>query len=196
MLLAIFVEGLSIFNLSLTLLLVLSSKLLNFITLLVFQNLANGPRYMRESITRYIRSKSRHLERMRDKLGQVRPTAIQVPLVTFVISYVCPCVCVCVCVCVSVYVCHEISQTRCGRTFCRRAFVLGLFESLIPLVRGVINSVFSVSHCLDLFRLLSTTMSSPKKITFFNYVLRYRIGQLLGKRKCPFRNYTKFSSPT
>ena len=36
----------------------------------------------------------------------------------------------CVCVCV----CHEVSQTRCGRTLRRTAFVLGSFERSIPLV--------------------------------------------------------------
>jgi len=42
-----------VFNLSLTLLLVLSPKLLNFITLLIFLNLSNGSRWMRESNTRF-----------------------------------------------------------------------------------------------------------------------------------------------
>ena len=52
----------------------------------------------------------------------------------------------CVCVCV----CHEVSQTRCGRTLRRTAFVLGSFERSIPLVSGGVKS-FAVSRDLDLF---------------------------------------------
>ena len=33
-----------------------------------------------------------------------------------------------------VYVCHEVSQTRCGRTLRHTAFIFGSFERSIPLV--------------------------------------------------------------
>ena len=52
----------------------------------------------------------------------------------------------CVCVCV----CHEVSQTHCGRTLRRTAFVLGSFERSIPLVSGGVKS-FAVSRDRDLF---------------------------------------------
>ena len=48
------------------------------------------------------------------------------------------------------YVYHEVSQTRCGRTLRRTAFVLGSFERSIPLVSGGVRS-FAVSRDLDLF---------------------------------------------
>ena len=50
------------------------------------------------------------------------------------------------CVCVR----HEVSQTRCGRTLRRTAFVFGSFERSIPLVSGGVKS-FAVSRDLDLF---------------------------------------------
>ena len=50
------------------------------------------------------------------------------------------------CVCV----CHEVSQTRCGRTLRRTAFVLSSFERSIPLVSEGVKS-FAVSRDLDLF---------------------------------------------
>ena len=50
------------------------------------------------------------------------------------------------CVCV----CHEVSQTRCGRTLRRTALVFGSFERSIPLVSGGVK-IFAVSRDLDLF---------------------------------------------
>jgi hypothetical protein len=49
-----------------------------------------------------------------------------------------------------VYVCHEVSQTRCGRTLRHTALVFGSFERSIPLVSGGIKSV-GVSRDLDQF---------------------------------------------
>ena len=50
------------------------------------------------------------------------------------------------CVCV----CHEVSQTRCGRTLRRTTFVFGSYERSIPLVWGGVKSI-AVSRDLDLF---------------------------------------------
>ena len=69
----------------------------------------------------------------------------------------------CVCMCV----CHEVSQTRCGRTLRRTAFVLGSFERSIPLVSGGLKS-FAVSRDLDLF--IQRRSDPPTKNAFFHYV--------------------------